>query len=616
MVLEQEILPYWQWLLSGPEGGVGALWWFLLVVGAFSLVSLVVGLVFGAVRFGPLPAGDMAYRVVANGFKDLFALSPRRVGALARLAIQESIRRRVLVAFAVFLIILLFAGWFLGTDQPEPARLYLNFVLTATTYLMLLIALFLSAFSLPNDFKNKTIHTIVTKPVRSGEIVLGRIIGFSLVGTVMLAVMGLCSYVFVARSLSHTHEVDIFNLTDIEGEDGPVGKKGRTTLKESHRHDVTIGTDAAARTEAVYSHWHEVATENSAGETQYVVSPPRDMFRARVPVYGKLKFLDRTGQEKAKGVNVGNEWGYRSYIQGGSQAAAIWTFNDVDEATYPDGLPLEMFIRVFRTHKGIIEDEATGEAHGILGSIVVRNPQVDPIMQTQVTSEVITFQAKDAFIDEMTIPRELTDPEGNPLDLFEDLVHNGQVEIVIQCLEPSQYFGMAQADCYLRLSDGWFEANFLKGYLSIWIQMVLLTGVGVMCSTILSGPVAMMMTLSILVLGIYKDFIVSVAIGETQGGGPVESLVRILTQDGLAVELDVGIATFAVKVFDAASLFLMRAFTSLIPDFGDLSTVSYVIDGFNISSNLVAQHLTTCLAYLVGLFVVGYFLLRSREVAK
>jgi len=616
MVLEQELLPYWQWLLSGPAGGMGALWWFLLVVSSLALATLCVGLVIGAVRYGPLPAGDAAYRIVANGFKELRAVSPRRIGALAWLAVQESLRRRVLVTLAVFVLILLFAGWFLGTNQPEPAKLYLSFVLTATTYLMLLMALFLSAFSLPNDFKNKTIHTIVTKPVRAGEIVLGRIIGFSIVGTFLLAVMGLFSYLFVVRSLSHSHDVDIYKLTDIAGEDGPVGKTGQTTRDAFHRHDLDIGTNAAARTEAVYGHWHEVTTDRAASSAEYAVSQPQDMFRARVPIYGKLRFLDRTGQVKAKGINVGNEWAYRSFITGATQAAAIWTFDGIDEATYPNGLPLEMFIRVFRTHKGIIEDAATGKARGILGSIVVRNPQVDPIMQTQVSSEVITFRAKDAFIDEMTIPRELTDPEGNPLDLFKDLVHNGQVEIVIQCLEPSQYFGMAQADCYMRLEDGWFEANFIKGYISIWIQMVLVTGVGVMCSTILSGPVAMMMTLSILVLGFYKDFIVSVAIGETQGGGPAESLVRILTQDGLAVSLDLGIATFAVKAFDAASLFLMRAFTSLIPDFRDLSTVSYVTDGFNISFTLVAQHLTACLAYLLGLFVVGYFLLRSREVAK
>ena len=44
------------------------------------------------------------------------------------------------------------------------------------------------------------------------------------------------------------------------------------------------------------------------------------MLVARVPVYGKLRFLDRDGQPAEKGINVGDEWTYRSFISGGSLA--------------------------------------------------------------------------------------------------------------------------------------------------------------------------------------------------------------------------------------------------------------------------------------------------------
>ncbi len=59
-------------------------------------------------------------------------------------------------------------------------------MLTATSYLVLLLALFLSAFSLPADIQSRTLHTVVTKPVRPSEIVLGRILGFTIVGTALL----------------------------------------------------------------------------------------------------------------------------------------------------------------------------------------------------------------------------------------------------------------------------------------------------------------------------------------------------------------------------------------------------------------------------------------------
>ena len=117
------------------------------------------------------------------------------------------------MVFVIFVIALLFAGWFLDRESDHPARLYLSFVLTATNYLVLMLAIFISAFSLPNDLKNKTIFTVVTKPVRGWEIVLGRILGFVGIGTVLLALMCVFSYFFVNRGLQHSHTVDPTRLT-------------------------------------------------------------------------------------------------------------------------------------------------------------------------------------------------------------------------------------------------------------------------------------------------------------------------------------------------------------------------------------------------------------------
>ena len=156
----------------------------------------------------------------------------RRILAIARLAVQEAIRRRVLLAFAIFAVIFLFAGWFLDTKSNDPARLYLSFVLTTTNYLVILLALFLSAFSLPADIKNKTIFTVVTKPVRSGEIVLGRIVGFTAVISVLLIAMCVVSYFFVVRGLNHEHGVNVESVTvvaaDAEADIEP-GWEGETT---------------------------------------------------------------------------------------------------------------------------------------------------------------------------------------------------------------------------------------------------------------------------------------------------------------------------------------------------------------------------------------------------
>ena len=118
--------------------------------------------------------------------------------------IQESIRKKVVVICVVFLVLLMFAGWFIDPTNKNPAALYLNFVLTTTDYLVLLLVLFLSTLSLPTEFRSKTIFTVVTKPVRASEIILGRILGLTVVGTVILGFMAFLSYFFVSMSLNHT----------------------------------------------------------------------------------------------------------------------------------------------------------------------------------------------------------------------------------------------------------------------------------------------------------------------------------------------------------------------------------------------------------------------------
>ena len=595
MVLDSDPVVFLSWL--GP-----ALLFFLQAAGVLSLAALVGGFLLAAFRYGPGVGGDATYAMLKTAFGDLVALSPRRIGALARLAVQESLRRRVLVGFGVFLLILLFAGWFLDTKSHDPATLYLSFVLTATTYLVLLMALFLSAFSLPADIKNKTIYTIVTKPVRPGEIVLGRILGFSLIGTVLLAVMGVFSYFFVVRVLNHTHEVDKPSLKSTPG-DTEGGSSGRTTLVQNHRHQLTLDADGKGSTDIVQGHWHEVDKRVDGDKTTYVLGPPQDLLTARVPAYGKLRFRDRAGRGMTSGINVGNEWKYRSFVEGGTLASAIWTFKGITPENYPQGLPIEMTLRVFRSYKGEIEQ-------GIRGVIVLKNPF------NGVTSELRTFTAKDFSTDHMDIARKLSDKDGNPIDLFDDLASNSELELWLQCVDESQYFGVAQADVYLRARSAPFAMNFVKSYLGIWVQMLLVTSFGVMFSTFLSGPVAMMATLAALVLGFRAQFVYEVAQGIVQGGGPLESFIRIVKQQNVTMQMEPGLATDVVKGTDAVFMFFMQSVTSLLPDFGRFSTVDYVAHGFDIPGDVVGVQFISGLGYMVAVVAIGYLFLRTREVAR
>ena len=610
MVLEREILPYFEWLLSH-DGALGALPRFFIIAAVLGLLALLVGYVISAARYGLLRGGDVVYRTVSSGFRELSETSPRRVWALARLAIKEARRRRVEVALVVFVIILAFANWFLSADNQDPAKLYTSFVLTATTYLVLGIALLLSTFSLPGDFKTKTIYTVVTKPVRAVEIILGRIIGFSIIGTVLLLIMAICSYVFVVRSLDHTHDVEE-GLTHVKGSTNEmIGYSGRTDQQMFHRHEVELSTDKSGVALSNYGHYHDIEPR---GDGQ-LVRRAKGFMRARRPQWGKLSFLDRQGLAKERGINVGNEWTYRSFIEGNSQAAAIWTFDNIDRSLDRDGegLPIGLIVRVFRTHKGIIGKQ-------ISGAIQLRNPE------TNLRSDLISFAALDNKIEELQIKPVQTDTEGQERNLYEDFVSSsGQLEIRIQCLERGQYFGFAQPDCYLRLADASPLLNITKVYSSIWVQMVIVTAIGVAASALLSGPVAMLFTVSFILLGFFREFFLGIAAGadyaaygvpKVYGGGPVESLLRIVTQKNVISPLDPSFGASLVQGIDSVLQLLMLSVAQLLPDFSAFSTVNFAAYGFAVPAERVAQDMTVCFGYVVGMAVIGYFLLRTREVAK
>ncbi len=605
MVLEEEIPRFAAWI--GP-----ALLNFGATAAAAGLVAAAAAWLVQAIGYGPLAAGDRVYRGILGGCADLVGSSPRRVYALARLAVQESLRRNVLVVLGVFALVLLFAGWFLDPANPNPGKLSMGFVLGITNFLVCCVTLLLAAFSLPADIKSRAIQTVTTKPVRTAEIVLGRTLGFAAIGTCLLAVMGLAGWFFVIRTVAHVHTLeadDLLEATDAAGVAS--GFTGRTSLERGHRHRVTLDPTGSGAAETAQGHRHAVSRSASG---DWIVGPAEGLLEARRPHRGTLRFLDRDGRPSAKGISVGNEWAYRQYIEGGTAAAAIWTFSDVTEREFPEGLPLEMIVRVFRTHKGRIEE-------GIHGTIQLRNPV------SNVRSQAFPIVAREFTIDSLFVPRALeavlADGSIRTIDLFADLVADGRVEVWLQCLEPAQYYGVAQADFYLRAGDGSFAVNYAKACLGVWFSMLVVTALGVMFSTFLSGPVALLAALAVVLVGHFRGFITrlfeSQLTGDTKiqpGGGPLESLVRMATQESITVAWDPTPAAQAIKAADTLLLAPMRLAAGVFPSLAELGTGDFVAEGFDIPFDLVAAHGVEAAGFVAAFCIAGAFCLKAREVAS
>jgi len=640
MPIETDLPEFSTWILPALER------WLLAGLGLLTLCCFV-GLLWCLLlyrRHGWRRFGDL----LVGGFLDLVRVNGRRIGALAWLTVKEALGRRVTVVVLIFLLGLLFAGWFLDPASTEPHRLYLNFVLGTTNYLVLLLMVFLTAFRLPSDIQNKTIYTVLTKPVRTVEIVTGQVLGFIVVGSILLGIMWIVSYPFVVRGLYHTHQVNVDELRPL-GEpvtlpDGSTATalQGWTASTWQHRHRFFVDANGNPRVDRERGHYHNVTVVRSAdGKTSYVLGGPEGQLVARVPVYAKkLTFRDRGGLDTEKGISVGDEWIYRSYIEGGTEAAGIWTFENLRPEDFPgDTIPVEMNIGVFRTHKGDIE-------RGILGSLLIRNPE------NGLTVELQVFESKEFSILELQIPKTIRKfssvrfvqrrakaPDGsiqyspaqplNPellsrteFDLFKDFVVDGKVEVWLQCLESGQYFGMAKPDLYIRAGNRSFFANLFKGYLGIWLQMVVLVGFGVTLSTFLGTPVTLVSTLGVMIAGMAHQFMVQIVTGELYPevetpwrGGPLESLIRLVLQEGVMTDLPQTAGTVIARAVDVVFLLWMDLMAQIIPPMERLSLINFVSYGYDVSLSLLAVNAITVVGYLIPLVIVGHFFLRSREVA-
>jgi hypothetical protein len=272
-----------------------------------------------------------------------------------------------------------------------------------------------------------------------------------------------------------------------------------------------------------------------------------------------------------------------------------------------------MKLRVFRTFKADIVTP-------VRGTITVRNPD-----DSAIASEPFPFYSEEYVVDEHDLPLEMKGSDGTQtrtLSLYDDLVSDeGNVEVVIRCLDRGQYLGLTKGDIYLRPAESSFAWNLTKAYISIWLQMVMIIAFGVMFSALLSGPVAMFTTAVVVVLGFCAEAVMGTRYyldrGEAMGGGPIESMIRTVKQESYTVELDIpDLQLNIIKGVDSAIVYSMDAIVTALPNLPKmLRTAEYVASGFDIFGGLLLRHTVATAGYVVLAFFIGYFFLKAREIA-
>jgi hypothetical protein len=257
---------------------------------------------------------------------------------------------------------------------------------------------------------------------------------------------------------------------------------------------------------------------------------------------------------------------------------------------HSDPIIVEMSFNVYRTTKGRIGDP-------VLAEIQVTNPRTG-------ADYVNIFPIKEYYTNRQVIRPEIL------AGSFGDL------RIEIRCISPTQYLGMAESDLYLLSSEGNFGFNYMKGLFGIWLQALVLTAIGVFAGTFLSWPVALLTTIAFFIAGqIAFGFLIDFTRQAVLGGGPFESLIRLLTHDNQMSDLAPTAGAIIAKTLDSLVMPVMSMLVYVVPNFQALDVSNTVADGYAVSWGLIVANTLLALAYALPFSIVAYFILKNREVA-
>jgi hypothetical protein len=564
--------------------------------------------------------------------------------------------------------VLAFTHWFLQPPRvAEMGRLYVSTLSLLCSVLLTVMVTILTPLSLPTDIEQQTIYTVVSKPVRRIELIWGRMIGYMALVTVLVAVFGGISLAYlwntVHKTIIATEALAVKALKENRMSDAKLLKEQADQLRTRmqarvpvmgslsfldsrgtpHAMGIDVGQEQGMRQPRSHI---EGATPSTAlwsfGVVPNPFTPPgrtASLLNRRIPVddfilpgtieghldrYYEIRTQIETARrtksepnvpaskvaeldaaiarnqplmERARAEADAMTQRANSFRAQAAQADAAGKREEAQQlyresaALHSPPITVEMTFNVYRTTKGKVGEPVYAEIQAI-------NPRTGKEFEGDV------FPIKEYYTNKVLLPAEILAGSA------------GALRLEIRCLSPTQYLGMSESDLYLLARSGNFGVNYMKGLFGVWLQAMVLTAIGVCAGTFLSWPVALLTTIAFFIAGqLAFAFLVDFSRQAILGGGPFESLIRILTHDNQMSELTPTAGVVLAKTLDSLVMPVMSMLVYLVPNFQALDFSNMVAEGFMVSWRMILLNTLLALAYALPFSFAGYLILKNREVA-
>jgi len=450
-----------------------------------------------------------------------------RIWAVAVNTIRQILRLKIATAFIVILFVLLpVMGFGMTGDGTLKGRLqsFVSYGFSLSSLLLCLLTIIASIYTLTSDIKNKQIYTVITKPIKRYQLIAGKLVGVVLLSSVMLVLFSSLIYSIAAYmpKFLESSEQEIVKAKD-------EFYTARASVKPRQQ-DVTKEVEREYEKLAKSGMLEEVFKNDSK---QQIIAQLR-----------RQKKLEK------RSASVGSQ--------------ILWEFYNVKLADDSE----DIFIK-FKYDVSV-----TPADNQIFGGWMIGDNR-KPVKE--IDTEVYNLRRKNSIgtAHEIKIPADAVAEDGYLAVAFFNLPLNNTVVMF------SPKDGME----ILYKADSFF-ANFIRVALLIEVRIIFLAVTGLLASTFLSMPVAILVCIVVFFTGSISQFI-------------IESF-------GYLGESVIGFYQY-----------ILKPLIQFMPQFDKMEPASFIVPAKILSWFELAKvaSVMVCIKSLV-LFFIALLVFGSREIAR
>jgi hypothetical protein len=218
---------------------------------------------------------------------------------------------------------------------------------------------------------------------------------------------------------------------------------------------------------------------------------------------------------------------------------------------------------------------------------------------------VVTLTVHNRDTNETSAPIEFH-PETNqefPIAVPAQYVKGGNFDVLVRGMDTGQFIGLTNASVQLISAEHSFALNLLASLLILWLLSVLVVTIAIFTSTFLSWPIAIVLTLLILL-----------------GHWGVEQLGDTLNPGvGRSVAADFGVVdktrTQVISQSIDALTKLLTAVAAVLPDLSKFPVMENITRGIATPPRQIAGAFGVLLTYGLPTLVISFIILKNKEVA-